>query len=269
MDKRNSFMIIIFLLGMTSLACALPFSGNQPTPTLVETEASVTFIPETPVTPTFTPSPTETPAPPTQTPSPTATVQQIPCNLAEFIMDVNYPDGSSMEVGTKFTKTWRLKNVGSCIWASDYSLVFFNGDNLNAPASVSLTGAVSPGNSADLSVKLQAPSTKGTYQANFMLRAPDGVLFGLGTDGLTPFYVLIKATKANDIPVLSRNLKLNMQGEDVKMLQERLVVLGYKPGTPDGIFGPKTDIAVRAFQSDHGLTSDGIVGQLTWTKLFE
>lgn len=37
--------------------------------------------------------------------------------------------------------------------------------------------------------------------------------------------------------------------------------------TADGIFGPKTDEAVRAFQRQKGLTVDGIVGPRTWTAL--
>ncbi|UUU31848.1 peptidoglycan-binding protein [Streptomyces sp. CA-210063] len=35
----------------------------------------------------------------------------------------------------------------------------------------------------------------------------------------------------------------------------------------DGIFGPKTKAAVKAFQSEHGLTSDGKVGERTWPVL--
>ncbi|MDR9793622.1 peptidoglycan-binding domain-containing protein [Aeribacillus composti] len=36
----------------------------------------------------------------------------------------------------------------------------------------------------------------------------------------------------------------------------------------DGIFGPKTEAAVKAFQKKHGLKQDGIVGPKTWAKMF-
>jgi putative chitinase len=56
-------------------------------------------------------------------------------------------------------------------------------------------------------------------------------------------------------------LKLGSEGEDVKKLQEKLGV------DPIGKFGPKTETAVKAWQSANGLTADGIVGQGTWSKL--
>lgn len=61
-----------------------------------------------------------------------------------------------------------------------------------------------------------------------------------------------------------------MSGQDVLLLQKRLQELGYSNvGQPDGILGPQTDAAVRAFQQSRGLKVDGIVGPLTWTALFE
>jgi hypothetical protein len=53
------------------------------------------------------------------------------CNQAQFISDLTVPDGTSYTVGTAFTKTWRLMNVGSCAWTTSYSLVFFNGESLD------------------------------------------------------------------------------------------------------------------------------------------
>jgi putative chitinase len=57
-------------------------------------------------------------------------------------------------------------------------------------------------------------------------------------------------------------LKLGSEGEDVKKLQIKLGV------DPIGKFGPKTEAAVKAWQSSNGLTADGIVGSGTWSKMF-
>jgi putative chitinase len=57
-------------------------------------------------------------------------------------------------------------------------------------------------------------------------------------------------------------LKLGSEGEDVKKLQIKLGV------DPIGKFGPKTEAAVKAWQSSNGLTADGVVGDGTWGKLF-
>ncbi len=49
----------------------------------------------------------------------------------------------------------------------------------------------------------------------------------------------------------------------VKAVQAKLTQLGYDPGPVDGVFGSKTEEAVKSFQRDRGLTPDGIVGPQT------
>ena len=57
-------------------------------------------------------------------------------------------------------------------------------------------------------------------------------------------------------------------GDAVKTLQDKLNALGYNSGSVDGIFGAKTYAAVTAFQKANNLGVDGIVGKLTWAKLY-
>lgn len=60
-----------------------------------------------------------------------------------------------------------------------------------------------------------------------------------------------------------------LQGEDISAVQRRLLALGYTQlGTADGLFGPQSEVAVRAFQTRNGLDVDGIVGPSTWERLF-
>lgn len=58
-------------------------------------------------------------------------------------------------------------------------------------------------------------------------------------------------------------LKIGSKGEDVKKLQERLKLVA------DGSFGPGTEKAVKEWQSKNGLDADGIIGDASWSKLFE
>lgn len=68
--------------------------------------------------------------------------------------------------------------------------------------------------------------------------------------------------------VLSRpTLRLGDSGQDVKELQQILTELMYYQGPTDGIFGSSTNIAVRKFQTNNRLISDGIVGRNTWSAL--
>ena len=55
-----------------------------------------------------------------------------------------------------------------------------------------------------------------------------------------------------------------MRGSDVAQLQSILELIGYNPGEIDGIFGTRTEEAVKAFQRNNGLSPDGIVGPKTY-----
>ncbi len=62
------------------------------------------------------------------------------------------------------------------------------------------------------------------------------------------------------------NLSYGSRGEDVRALQEQLRAAGYNIAA-DGIFGPATQNAVRAYQQANGLQVDGIVGNQTRSAL--
>ncbi|ARV58775.1 hypothetical protein BZZ01_09095 [Nostocales cyanobacterium HT-58-2] len=60
---------------------------------------------------------------------------------------------------------------------------------------------------------------------------------------------------------------IGCSGTIVKAVQEALKVGAYYFGAVDGVFGAKTYEAVQAFQAEHSLESDGIIGSLTWNAL--
>lgn len=62
-------------------------------------------------------------------------------------------------------------------------------------------------------------------------------------------------------------LRLGMQGIAVTGLQERLKAKGFLKGSVDGVFGPETQLAVKAAQTEYKLKSDGVVGSETWMIL--
>lgn len=64
------------------------------------------------------------------------------------------------------------------------------------------------------------------------------------------------------LPLTGRHvLQRGQRGLEVEALQQRLNRLGYEAGPQDGIFGPQTERALRAFQADQGLPVTGRVDQ--------
>ena len=74
--------------------------------------------------------------------------------------------------------------------------------------------------------------------------------------------------------IFSEVLKRGSRGNDVRTIQYYLNFLAFFNDrlveiTPDGIFGPATENAVRTFQREYGLTADGIVGRATWYAILD
>ena len=88
---------------------------------------------------------------------------------------------------------------------------------------------------------------------------------GLTVDGIVGPDTWAALPADPDTPVLANG----DSGAEVAALQEALTAYSNQdpatnPGAIDGSFGPMTEAAVRAYQGDHGIAVDGIVGDDTW-----
>ena len=63
------------------------------------------------------------------------------------------------------------------------------------------------------------------------------------------------------------NVCVSRNGSQVAVLQADLLALKDSPGPLDGIFGPRTQAAVRAFQRQEGLTANGVANAATWNAI--
>ena len=61
--------------------------------------------------------------------------------------------------------------------------------------------------------------------------------------------------------------KRGSTGSEVTQIQQKLINWGYLTGSADGIYGAKTEAAVKRFQQSNGLTADGIAGSATLAKM--
>ena len=183
---------------------------NTPTPSPYQKELSTTVVKETEErveeTPVFTDIST-TILPPTSTMLPTLTPEGMadlfapevtpidpdaPCNAADFIRDVTIPDDTVVKPNSKFTKTWAIRNIGSCVWKKgEYALVLYWGHKMGTEPPIPLQFDVVPGQTAELSVDMVAPTIPSCWQGNWMLQDGEGNRFGIGPNYKNYFWVSV------------------------------------------------------------------------------
>jgi hypothetical protein len=126
---------------------------------------------------------------------------------ATFISDLTIPDNTVIPAGQTFMKTWRLRNDGSCPWGPGQtvdSLVLVGGHAMGSTTTVPIDVRINPGQTGSVSVTLAAPTTAGKYRSEWKLRRTNGLAFGLGATGATPFYVQIIVGNAPPPPAGTR-----------------------------------------------------------------
>jgi hypothetical protein len=111
---------------------------------------------------------------------------------ATFLQDLAIADNTPLPPSAPFTKSWRLRNDGSCVWDETYGLSFIGGDRMGAASTLPLLHTVLPGGTVDLAVDMIAPALPGRYQGFWKLQDAQGNLFGVGGEGGLSVWVKIE-----------------------------------------------------------------------------
>jgi len=100
---------------------------------------------------------------------------------------------------TTYTKTWHIRNVGTCTWTTGYKLAFISGDRMGAPESIAFTEEVLPEHSVNLSVKFVTPGEAGSYESVWMLQSPEGQIFGVGSKADQPIWLKVRVVAPSSV----------------------------------------------------------------------
>jgi hypothetical protein len=211
MKNSNSIRVFVITIVLITAALACNAPAAAPTPDLAvavaQTQTAIAvaqFLTATIPAPTAQDLPvvatTAVPATPSSTPviqaSPTPTTQpaQINCTDQAKYVSETIPDNSTFAAGEKFMKTWTLQNSGTCTWTPDYSLIFFEGDQMEGTSPAPIGQTVAPNGTIQLYLPQTAPAQPGTFQGFWKLKSPSGREFALGQNADKAFWVKINVS---------------------------------------------------------------------------
>lgn len=110
-------------------------------------------------------------------PQPSASIPG--CALgAQYLSDISIPDGTQIQAGANFVKTWRMRNTSTCNWPAGFRLAFFEDEPMSKAAVSDPLGPITQNQDFDVSVALTAPQVKGVYTSTWRLRDTSGTSFG-------------------------------------------------------------------------------------------
>ena len=170
------------------------------------------------------------------------------CDKGAFVGDVTIPDGSVLAPGQSFTKTWRVRNIGSCTWTTSYALVFVFGSGFGAAPVINLPSSVAPGATADFSINMIAPTVPGHYRSYWRFRNASGAQFGVGS-GMITFFADINVSGTAVTPTFTPTATTGS-------------ILTPTATPTSVIVGPNTDLSVTITD---GVTSYTPGGTVTYT----
>lgn len=192
---KKTFIIAILTLILTACGSGTPiptFTYPSQDVNAIYTNAAQTSQVQTPIN-------TATPPPASITPSPIPTTAETQSNqstaaittgcqdAAQYVTD-DGRDGTTYAPNIPFTKMWRVKNTGTCIWDSTYIVAYVSGANMTQSPWYMLVPAgstVPPGATVDVSVGMTSPATAGEYSADWRIQNSSGAK-------LVQFYLALK-----------------------------------------------------------------------------
>jgi Ig-like domain-containing protein len=204
--------LLVFVTACSPLVVIEHPASGAPLPTALPTQnTSATNTAPGPTIPEQTPTQaaaTATPVPATPTqpeaeqPAATSAPAVTECqDSAQYISDDGL-DGTTYAPNAPFTKTWTLKNTGSCTWDDTYLVAYISGATMTQQPGYWILPqgqTVVPGQTVNISIGMTSPPENGNYASYWGLEKRDGQLMPIqgGANG-NSFYVKIKVNDGSE-----------------------------------------------------------------------
>ncbi len=275
--SNNTYKITVYATSPTDHGCAAVISPFETTVALdIQGKPAGTYtVTANGVDAVFTlkgaqPAPS---AVPTAAPSlvPTTAPSQGCTDSAAFVSDISVPDNVLFSAGTPFTKTWRIKNTGTCTWTSDYLVYYISGATMSQQPAYRIVQPgqrVEPGQTVDISVGMTAPMDTGYYTSYWGLKGRDGRPMPVagGASG-NSFYVKIRVTDviAGSGKIIDQGIEIELEQGSGEACTPGATYLVHAHVTTDGPLSALYEVDSTAGQIAAGKFVDPATGALVTT----